>query len=294
MHVEKIIESLNLKKHPKENGYSKEIFRSKLYVDYPPSNEKRNFCAGLYYLLSGRDYSPWHRLKNSESLWMYHSGSTLNIYMLSIEGEFVLKKLGNKMATRDPLANYQVYIPANIWFACEVEDKTSYCLATITISPSYEEEEFEMSSQEELYKLYPKQKELIQRFFRTTPMILDKSESLLDPEEFNEQNCLEMQNGVKEKDEDILTMQNVDSNYDSHESSLYNGEPRSNGISHVEDDTSHISLNGKFNGISPKCSNDKEIDSNVFQFTSQQEDDGIEELDEPLKSEETSDSRLTR
>jgi len=68
------IEKLGLQKHP-EGGWFKEVYRSpEIIINgiLPDIRGDRNISTSIYYLLEGKDFSAFHRIKSDE-LWHYYS-----------------------------------------------------------------------------------------------------------------------------------------------------------------------------------------------------------------------------
>jgi len=163
--VAKIIEKLDLQAHP-EGGYYKETYRSKERV-VPPKNfseELRHWATGIYFLLETGNFSAFHRLKSDET-WFFHSGKSISIYILKNNGKLTVEKLGNPLETPD--ATFQVTIPAEVWFAAEVNEKDSYVLVSCFVAPGFNYVDFELAYCEELTREYPEYTETIRRLTRT-------------------------------------------------------------------------------------------------------------------------------
>ena len=59
------IEKLALVPHP-EGGFYKEVFRSKMEVFRKLSQDPKQACTSIYFLLSEGDYSGFHRIASDE------------------------------------------------------------------------------------------------------------------------------------------------------------------------------------------------------------------------------------
>ena len=157
------IKRLDLKKHP-EGGYYREVYRSgeKILAGHLPKRYKsnRNFSTSIYFLLEGNQYSAFHQLKSDE-LWHFYDGSDLKVYIITPEGDLILRKLG-----RSDDAEFQIAIEKHCWFAAEVEDKKSFSLFGCTVSPGFEFEDFELGKREFLIKKFPQHSTLIKKLTR--------------------------------------------------------------------------------------------------------------------------------
>jgi uncharacterized protein len=153
-----IIKRLKLKKHP-EGGYFAETYRSKNSFKKSQLPKKfggkRQHSTTIYFMLTGKDFSAFHRLKADE-VWHFYSGSPLNIYVIQKNGKLKKIILGKNH-------HYQTVIHAEQWFAAEVTEPRSYSLVGCTVSPGFDFKDFELGEEEKLVKLYPGLKDLISR-----------------------------------------------------------------------------------------------------------------------------------
>ncbi len=162
MHPEakKLIDTLELQPHP-EGGFYKEVHRSRDEVLSLNTNDKRNACTSIFYLLTSNDYSAWHRLKSDE-IWHFYQGSPLNIYVLN-KNEIEIRKLGNPLQTVN--ASFKVIVEANQWFAAQPENLDSYTLAGCTVAPGFDFMDFEMADSK-LIAAYPVHEKILRKFLR--------------------------------------------------------------------------------------------------------------------------------
>ena len=57
----------------------------------------------------------------------------------------------------------QVLIQPEQWFAADIPSKHGFCLVGCAVAPAFRFENFELAKKDELLKLYPQYKELIER-----------------------------------------------------------------------------------------------------------------------------------
>jgi hypothetical protein len=160
MDYKKIIEKLNLVKHP-EGGYYKETYRSEGIIPKSVLSEKhtgnRNYSTLIYYMLVGNDISRLHRLPSDET-WHFYAGSRLLIYTINDKGKLNTVKLGNNLNEGEV---FHCVIKAGLWFGAEIENKSSYTLMGCTVSPGFHFDDFEIASRDELLKKFPQHIETI-------------------------------------------------------------------------------------------------------------------------------------
>lgn len=147
------INNLGLKLHP-EGGFYAETYKS---ADYDECNTKSYASSLIYFLLENNQFSAFHKLKSDE-IWLYHAGCNVSIYIIDNKGKLRTKKLGSNPENNESL---QVTVPANSWFAAELNNKRSYCIMSCMVSPGFIWSEFELANQHNLILKYPQYKELI-------------------------------------------------------------------------------------------------------------------------------------
>lgn len=137
-----IIDLLNLEPHP-EGGFYKETYRSRTRVSELKHASNKSAYTSIYYLLAGKDFSAWHRIKSDET-WYFHLGCDLLIYY--IDQSKVVRTVQIGMESK----SFQATIPANTWFAAKPLKEDVYCLVSCAVAPGFEFEDFEMGTREAL------------------------------------------------------------------------------------------------------------------------------------------------
>lgn len=155
------IEHLGLLPHP-EGGYYRETYRS---TEEIPSqglatrfNGSRSVSTAIYFMLRGSDRSLFHRIKSDE-LWHFHQGCTLAVYVLTKSG-LVTMRLGPDPQNGDSL---QIVVPANHWFGAIPLEAGSYTLASCTVAPGFDFEDFEIADRHNLKLEFPDQTDIINK-----------------------------------------------------------------------------------------------------------------------------------
>ncbi|MCF8241730.1 MAG: cupin domain-containing protein [Melioribacteraceae bacterium] len=158
-----LIEKLGLKEHP-EGGYFNEVYRSNESIAKISLPERysgsRNFGTSIYFMLTGNQFSSFHKLKSDET-WYFHSGSPIIIYIINEDGMLSTINLGLNI-TGDEVPQYT--INKNSWFAAELKDKNSFGLISCAVFPGFDFDDFQLGRQIELIKLFPQHSELIKKF----------------------------------------------------------------------------------------------------------------------------------
>ncbi len=154
---------LNLRPHP-EGGYYKEVYRSDDIIKHHSLPERydgdRDFGTSIYYLLPSGSFSSFHKLKSDE-IWHFYLGSPLDIYILTDTTEPKIITLGDNISD----GNYfQFIIPKGTWFAATPKRNEMFSLVGCTVCPGFNFNDFEMGNKQDLLKIYPQHKDLIERF----------------------------------------------------------------------------------------------------------------------------------
>jgi predicted cupin superfamily sugar epimerase len=159
------INKLQLIPHP-EGGFYKEIYRSteEIPEKYLPARYKgeRSYSSSIYFLLEGNSFSSFHRLKSDE-IWHFYDGSSVKIYVINQRGKISENILGKDIEQGEEI---QFIINKDCWFAAEVLFKSSFSLFGCTVSPGFDFNDFELGRKENLIKIYPQHKTIIEKLTR--------------------------------------------------------------------------------------------------------------------------------
>ena len=163
--AEQIIELLNLSPHP-EGGYYRETYRSGLVLDenvLPDRFVGNRHCATcIYFLLTNRNFSAFHRI-NQDEIWHFYAGQPLTLHIIDLNGEYLHIKIGMDLQ-KGVLP--QFVVPAGSWFAAEIEEKDGYALVGCTVAPGFDFRDFELGDRKELCDLFPQHNQQISRLTR--------------------------------------------------------------------------------------------------------------------------------
>ena len=152
--IHTIIDTLHLDPHP-EGGFFKEMYRSEIAVKDLKGSSNKSAHTSIYYLLSGKDFSAWHRIKSDET-WYFHLGYDVLIYF------FDDNKLLNTIQVGMTSKNLQATIPANTWFAAKPLTESAFSLVSCAVAPGFEFADFEIAGREALTKEFGTSAESIQ------------------------------------------------------------------------------------------------------------------------------------
>lgn len=144
--INKLIETLELQPHP-EGGFYREMHRSiKKIKDFHTLEDKSAYTT-IYYLLSGQDFSAWHRIQSDES-WFYHLGCDVLVYYFDEQKTLKTIQLGMESM------RFQATFPADTWFAAKPLDENGFCLVSCAVAPGFLFSEFEIAKAQALLEQY--------------------------------------------------------------------------------------------------------------------------------------------
>jgi predicted cupin superfamily sugar epimerase len=157
-----LINKLKLVKHS-EGGYFAEHYRSVEMIQKEDLSSKfkgsRALSTAIYYLLSGSDFSSFHKLKTDE-IWHFYSGSSLILYELDNNCNMETTTLSGDINEN---SQFTKVVRAGNWLAAEVKNKDSYSLVGCTLSPGFEFDDFELAHKNVLIEQYPKHIDIIKK-----------------------------------------------------------------------------------------------------------------------------------
>ena len=159
------VKRLRLEPHP-EGGYFRQTYRSEITITreaLPAAfGGHRSASTAIYFLLEGKNFSAFHRLRSDE-MWHFYIGTPVSVHVIDTSGKYFLIILGNDPETGHV---FQAVVPAGCWFASHVADWESFALVGCTVAPGFDFEDFEMGKRAELVANYPQHRELIRTLTR--------------------------------------------------------------------------------------------------------------------------------
>jgi uncharacterized protein len=158
------IEKLQLGPHP-EGGYFRQTYKSNLTIAraaLPELSGPRAVSSAIYFLLEGKNFSAFHRLRSDE-MWHFYAGSSLVVHVIDPAANYSSVLLGSNPKAQQV---FQSVVKTGCWFASEVQDHKSWALVGCTVAPGFEFEDFELARREELAQQFPQHRKLIERLTR--------------------------------------------------------------------------------------------------------------------------------
>lgn len=159
------VEKLQLEPHP-EGGYFRQTYRSEFILAREALpvgfGGARAASTAIYFLLEGKNFSAFHRLKSDE-VWHFYAGEPLRVHVIDRVGKYFSIRLGSDLEAGEVP---QAVVPAGCWFASHVADWRGFAVVGCTVAPGFDFEDFEMGKRAELVARYPEQREVIEGLTR--------------------------------------------------------------------------------------------------------------------------------
>lgn len=134
-----LAQDLGLAPHP-EGGLYREVYRSESQVYPADGRGPRPAITGIYFLLPAGAISRWHRVQSDE-LWHFYEGASLELWMATPTGDTVERHLlGARSDTQQPMLT----VRAGWWQAAR--STGSYTLVGCTVGPGFEFSDFALAA----------------------------------------------------------------------------------------------------------------------------------------------------
>ena len=123
-----------------------------LYRDNP--TEERPASGVIYYALCPEEYSEFHVI-DCDEYWLYHIGSTIEVWMIDSKGKIQIEKLGIEKGSQPCLL-----IKAGTIFGARIigNEKKSTLISCVTV-PQFLEENFKLFTKDEMLNKHPELEE---------------------------------------------------------------------------------------------------------------------------------------
>lgn len=154
--AERLITELRLAPHP-EGGHFRETFRSTDRV-VTPRGTSRSALTTILFLLTGEEFSAFHRL-TSDEIWHFYRGDALTVEIIDSAGRHERRMLGID-------GPWQTAVAAGAHFASHVANPLGFALVGCDVAPGFEFSDFFLATRSVLTAQYPQHAPLIAKFTR--------------------------------------------------------------------------------------------------------------------------------
>jgi len=163
--VKRIVERFELVPHP-EGGYFREVYRSRTLLRHPgiPAGTGAERVAGtlIYFLLSGTDFSAFHRVRFSDEIWHLYAGGPVELNLIDSAGQLMRRRLTSDVFAGEPT----VLVPGGTWQSARLAEGARFALGGCSVAPGFEFEDFEMPPATELIERFPQHADIIRELTR--------------------------------------------------------------------------------------------------------------------------------
>ncbi len=159
--AKKIVARLGLEPLPQEGGFFRQTWVSAAQV--APG---RAAGSAIWFLLTPDSFSAWHRVA-SEELWHFHAGDPVEHLQLDPRLRTVVRTVlgAGVLAGQRP----QLVVPGGTWQAARLRTgarRRGWALLGCTLTPAWDEREFQLGRRAELSRRFPAAQALIQALTR--------------------------------------------------------------------------------------------------------------------------------
>lgn len=162
--IQNIVQTLDLLPHP-EGGFYKETYRSEEQIAqqalYGNFSGDRNYCTAIYFLLTSKNFSAFHRIQQDE-LWHFYEGAPLQVHVIDSDGRYTKHIVGPVSMGLQP----QLVVPKGAWFASDIGEANAYTLVGCTVAPGFDFADFELADRSELIAQFPQHQNIITQLTR--------------------------------------------------------------------------------------------------------------------------------
>lgn len=163
--VRRIVERFALEPHP-EGGFFREVYRSSTSLDHPgiESRAASQRAAGtlIYYLLSGTDFSAFHRVRHSDEIWHLYAGGPIDIFVIDADGQLDRRQLTTDISNGQPTT----VVPADRWQSARLAAGSAWAFGGCSVAPGFDFADFELPSLDFLLEHFPQHETTIRELTR--------------------------------------------------------------------------------------------------------------------------------
>lgn len=149
--IKNIVKQHNLAPHP-EGGWYRRVYQSNdSVIATEPAihryrGESRLAGSAIIYLLPQNEFSAWHSVQSDET-WCFHSGSTLLLRIIDLEGNL------REIAMGQEAGHLQYTVRAEEIFSAE--SLGAYSLVSCVVTPGFDFKDFHLLTREIFLSQYP-------------------------------------------------------------------------------------------------------------------------------------------
>ena len=162
MNTQQLIHRLKLKPLYEEGGFYTQTYISgeKIAKDALPDRygDDRPLSTAIYYLLTSDTKSHMHRLLSDE-IFHFYLGAPVQMLLLYPSGNSNIIFLGQEIMSGQRV---QTLVPGGVWQGCSLVEGGEFALMGTTVAPGFEFEDFELGKRDDLLRMFPQHKDMIE------------------------------------------------------------------------------------------------------------------------------------
>jgi predicted cupin superfamily sugar epimerase len=166
MTAEQIIRFFKMEPLRQEGGFYIETYRApellKKEILPPGFPADRNLASTILYLLTAKTISLLHRLRSDE-MFHFYLGDAVTMLQLYPDGRSEIVTLGPDILAGQKV---QVLVPKGVWQGAFVRPGGKFALLGCTVSPAFDDNDFELANRDVLLNQYPDLREYILKLTR--------------------------------------------------------------------------------------------------------------------------------
>jgi predicted cupin superfamily sugar epimerase len=160
--ADQVIAQLGLQPLPGEGGYFRQTWISDAHCAHG-----RPASSAIWFLLTPRDFSAWHRLATSEELWHFHAGDPVEHAMLDPHSRTLQVNVLGADVVGGELP--RLAVPHGAWQGARLRPGSiahGWSLLGCTVTPAWDPGDFELGSRATLAREFPGAAEWIRSLTR--------------------------------------------------------------------------------------------------------------------------------
>jgi len=163
-HWQEVVAQLDLTPLEPEGGFFKQTY-FRPSPQEPAGSQRRPEATAILYMVTGSNFSAWHRVPHDE-VFHFYSGLSAELIMIDKAGNLKSITLGANVASGEVP---QFTVPAGTWQALRIhrpKSADSWSLMGTTMSPGFDFEEFELADRNALTQEFPDHEQIIKELTR--------------------------------------------------------------------------------------------------------------------------------
>lgn len=160
-----IVDRFDLQPLEPEGGYFRQTYKKPSESPIEVQEDRKPQATAILYLITGSNFSAWHRVPHDETFHFY-SGNSVELIMINANGDLQVVSLGPDILTGEVP---QYVVPGGTWQALRIKtpkSKDSWSLMGTTMAPGFDFNEFDLGDRAALLREFPQHANIIEELTR--------------------------------------------------------------------------------------------------------------------------------